>query len=621
MHRPSILSRPEIALLAWALLLLACGRTELDLFVSSNHSDPRDSPGCEAPLARCEQRCVDLDHDPDHCGTCDRACGEGAFCGEGSCVERCPAPLVGCERTCVDPSTSQQFCGASGNCQGERAGVVCSPEQVCEGGSCVNQPVQGCDAHLTLCDDLCIDVHSSPLHCGACNQACSADSFCHEGECTHRCPEPLIGCGGTCIDPSTSNEFCGASGDCQDEYAGVACASQEVCQAGSCLDDNALLAGLSVTGDSWPSCGENLSPTFDPNVIAYASDLVREEYSTWIRPSEARIVATPQSESATLEINGVPVSAGDHLAVALQPLTPSVINVVVTAPSGRKQQYTVAVGAAGPPAECPASCSACGSTRRSAHMAATFVEAAPSDVVMTAGASVAFVYKARAFFSGSPDTEEFSVEVSLDEAFGTVSVDKPALTFNAPGDSELVTVTVVPSGQLAFATMDIAVRLCSNPHSVSTQHPLTLTLGELPPEPSFYFYSGPRLDAEGGEIPADALPHQVVFVQTKLTNASSSERLYEIDVHLELDSGSMDDWNLSGVPTALPPTHTLAPGDNNRNVLIPLQWIAASTPPVGTTGRVISTATTTIEGSPVSKTVEIPFVVRPPMCPLDSEAR
>jgi hypothetical protein len=48
------------------------------------------------------------------------------------------------------------------------------------------------------------------------------------------CPGSQVACGGECIDPATSNEYCGASGDCEGGNAGEACATGATCNAGAC---------------------------------------------------------------------------------------------------------------------------------------------------------------------------------------------------------------------------------------------------------------------------------------------------------------------------------------------------------------------------------------------------
>jgi len=57
-------------------------------------------------------------------------------------------------------------------------------------------------------------------------------------QCTVYAPEEcatgLVWCSGACIDPQTSQAFCGASGDCSGPNAGVACGDGEFCLEGTC---------------------------------------------------------------------------------------------------------------------------------------------------------------------------------------------------------------------------------------------------------------------------------------------------------------------------------------------------------------------------------------------------
>ena len=61
----------------WSLLLLlglaGCGSPIVGL-------------ECKPGLTRCGNACYDLDSDEEHCGICDRRCGDVAMCVEGSCV-------------------------------------------------------------------------------------------------------------------------------------------------------------------------------------------------------------------------------------------------------------------------------------------------------------------------------------------------------------------------------------------------------------------------------------------------------------------------------------------------------------------------------------------------------
>jgi len=48
------------------------------------------------------------------------------------------------------------------------------------------------------------------------------------------CPPDEVFCGNTCIDPLTNSEHCGASGDCENENAGMVCPPGIPCEDGEC---------------------------------------------------------------------------------------------------------------------------------------------------------------------------------------------------------------------------------------------------------------------------------------------------------------------------------------------------------------------------------------------------
>jgi hypothetical protein len=81
-------------------------------------------------LATCNGACVDLGHDPLHCGSCNNACGDEQACVNGHCG--CPAGTTDCGGTCADLATDPQNCGICGD--------VCPPGQACVAGLCTSPP-------------------------------------------------------------------------------------------------------------------------------------------------------------------------------------------------------------------------------------------------------------------------------------------------------------------------------------------------------------------------------------------------------------------------------------------------------------------------------------------------
>jgi hypothetical protein len=152
--------------------------------------------------------------------------------------ETCPTGQIKCGEFCVDPLTDRANCGASGDCLGANAGTACASGFICDTGTCE----LSCQAGLINCDGTCIDPDNNPDHCGASNPcstnpgtACADGTVCNgAGSCTSECAQGRVKCGNSCIDPTTDRAHCGASGNCLNQNAGVACEDGFVCKAGQC---------------------------------------------------------------------------------------------------------------------------------------------------------------------------------------------------------------------------------------------------------------------------------------------------------------------------------------------------------------------------------------------------
>jgi hypothetical protein len=101
--------------------------------------------------------CVDLQHDPNHCGLCGNHCATG-ICTDGVCELNCPANLPSRCDPCTDNQTDPKNCG---DCH-----VACAGEAACMGGICVCTPA----------------VYDNPDNCG-CYQ-------CPKGQSCRRNPLP-----------------------------------------------------------------------------------------------------------------------------------------------------------------------------------------------------------------------------------------------------------------------------------------------------------------------------------------------------------------------------------------------------------------------------------------------
>ncbi|MBT8495070.1 MAG: hypothetical protein KJO07_18640 [Deltaproteobacteria bacterium] len=92
-----------------------------------------------------------------------------------------------------------------------------------------------CPDGFTSCDGQCINITSDNTNCGGCGVTCEAGEVCSMGGCAVSCAEPLLQCGGGCVDPDSSVDYCGASDSCDGDQAGTACDPDlQACVAGSC---------------------------------------------------------------------------------------------------------------------------------------------------------------------------------------------------------------------------------------------------------------------------------------------------------------------------------------------------------------------------------------------------
>ena len=170
---------------------------------------------CKDNEVCCTSGCAVIDSDVNNCGACGNVCGDGEACIAGLCA--CGAKTGGPSLSaCV--SEIEECC--SGRCDVQGSCERCGPSGVL----CANG--QEC------CDDVCVSVLSDPNNCGLCGVTCSATERCEPAfeatapaECVDESPNPVLPCleievecetapgSGifNCIDPASSNEFCGAA--------------------------------------------------------------------------------------------------------------------------------------------------------------------------------------------------------------------------------------------------------------------------------------------------------------------------------------------------------------------------------------------------------------------------
>lgn len=193
---------------------------------------------CQASQTRCGGLCANLNKDPNNCGACGATCNGGA-CDGGRCV--CPSTLTACDGSCVDITTDLSHCGVCNFscgvgelCQSGVCMQQCNPQcvggQLCHGGTCA------CPAGQEFCGNMCVDLQSTPQHCGACGKMCTPGQLCQAGQCV--CPMGQITCDNQCVDIKLSPQHCGACGQ--------ACDEGESCMAGVC---RAPVGADGCTGD------------------------------------------------------------------------------------------------------------------------------------------------------------------------------------------------------------------------------------------------------------------------------------------------------------------------------------------------------------------------------------
>ena len=196
---------------------------------------------CQCPTGQtpCGGRCVDLQNDPTDCGACFNYCPGGAVCSAGAC--QCQAGQTFCGASdggkggggfCADTQTDRSNCGS--------CSTSCSGMTSCVAGVCA------CYAGQTLCGNLCVDLQSDPGNCGGCSTVCPGAAACTAGHCT-TCPAGKTACGTSCVDLQNDGSNCGAC------FAG--CPGGAYCSKGSC----ACRAGTSLCG------GNCLDLQNDPN--------------------------------------------------------------------------------------------------------------------------------------------------------------------------------------------------------------------------------------------------------------------------------------------------------------------------------------------------------------------
>lgn len=110
---------------------------------------------------------------------------------------QCTAPEMACGATCVDVQTSPDHCG---DCN-----QPCTAPRACQSGQCQ------CADGKTFCNGACVDTTSNALHCGGCGNACQGGYVCGESSCHQN--EKIAGVLAAVNQARSTDSNCGAYGD------------------------------------------------------------------------------------------------------------------------------------------------------------------------------------------------------------------------------------------------------------------------------------------------------------------------------------------------------------------------------------------------------------------------
>jgi hypothetical protein len=147
--------------------------------------------GCPEGKTRCNDRCVNLERNENHCGSCFNRCEEGEECVDSACTPTCAQNGSIC-------SANDQCC--SGRCAGGMCAEPCPSDRVllCN-GTCARRCTssadcaagcEGCGGEISTGLRFCGRTDPAQTRCSTCSD-CPTGQFCHafgtEGICDFAC--------------------------------------------------------------------------------------------------------------------------------------------------------------------------------------------------------------------------------------------------------------------------------------------------------------------------------------------------------------------------------------------------------------------------------------------------
>jgi hypothetical protein len=168
--------------------------------------------GCPQGQSRCNDRCVNLERNENHCGECFNRCDEGQECVEGVCGGEPMCVPTG--STCnADSECCSGICNGTCACKG--SGSTCSADSECCSGNCSSGTCSACPTGkvelsngtcVTPCGadcdpgpcgffpcgctcsrNFCVNVETPPGNSCSNDMDCPVGSFCGDGLCHSTC--------------------------------------------------------------------------------------------------------------------------------------------------------------------------------------------------------------------------------------------------------------------------------------------------------------------------------------------------------------------------------------------------------------------------------------------------
>ena len=228
----------------WCIIAcMACLGVACDDSGGSNGLIVVDTPSESCSEDNCDglcidEKCVDVESNPEHCGKENVKCGENETCESGVCkgeTVTCKSGEENCEGRCISVLSDIDNCGG--------CGVMCEDAEICQNGKCIiNCPI----GFKLLGSGECVDPETDNAHCGASDAECGGNSFCESGLCL--CPSGFFDCDDDISNGCESSSVCAIK--CEE--------GRKACDMGNCCDESEVCCGKACCVSGSLCCGEGL---------------------------------------------------------------------------------------------------------------------------------------------------------------------------------------------------------------------------------------------------------------------------------------------------------------------------------------------------------------------------